>query len=119
MNTVRISLILCSIVILSGCAQRVYHWGEYEDSIHARYRDVSLDGQQKAFMMLERTIQEAERTGQRVPPGVYADYGYFLYRLNRPDEAIQAFRKEAELYRESRQLMESVISRVDAQRTKR
>jgi hypothetical protein len=103
---------------LGGCAPRLYHWGQYEDSLHARVSDASPEGRQKAFRMLEQTIQSAEQSGQRVPPGVYADYGYLLYRSNRLDEAVSYFRKEADVYPEARPLMDAVISRIDQRRTK-
>jgi hypothetical protein len=105
-------------LVLGGCAPRLYHWGQYEDSLHTRVTDASAEGRQKAFRMLEQTIQEAEQTGQRVPPGVYADYGYLLYQSTRPDDAVRYLRKEAELYPEAKPLMDSVISRIDQKRTK-
>jgi len=102
-----------TVCVLGGCAPKLYHWGEYEDSLHTRVTDTSPEGTQKAFLMLEATVRAAEASGQRVPPGMYADYGYLLYQSNRLEEAVRYFRKEAELYRESRPLMESVISRID------
>lgn len=103
---------LLAISVLAGCTRPLYHWGQYEESLHTRVTDTSLEGRQKAFVMLEATILSAEQTGQRVPPGIHADYGYLLYRANRMNEAVLHFRKEAALYPESRMLMESVISRV-------
>ena len=103
---------------LGGCASQLYGWGQYEDSLYTRVTDASAEGRQKAFGMLEQTIQRAEQAGQRVPPGVYGDYGYLLYQSNRPDDAVRYFRKEAELYPEAKPLMDSVISRIDQKRTK-
>ena len=103
---------------LGGCAPRLYYWGQYEDSLHTRVTDASPEGRQKAFRMLEQTIQAAEQAGQRVPPGVYADYGYLLYQGNRPDEAVRYLRKEVELYPEAKPLMDSIISRIVQQQTK-
>jgi hypothetical protein len=110
----RALLVAAMTFVLAGCAQRLYHWGDYEDSLHVRVRDASPEGRQKAFRMLENTIEDAQRTGRRVPPGVYADYGYLLYRSQRADEAVRFFRQEAELYPEARPLMDAVISRIDA-----
>jgi len=99
----------------SGLRTRLYYWGQYEDSLHTRVTDASPEGRQKAFRMLEQTIQAAEQAGQRVPPGVYADYGY---QGNRPDEAVRYLRKEVELYPEAKPLMDSIISRIVQQQTK-
>ena len=111
-------LAVVAVSALGGCAPRLYHWGQYEDSLHTRVTDASPEGRQKAFRMLEQTIQGAEQAGQRVPPGVYADYGYLLYQGNRPDDAVRYLRKEAELYPEAKPLMDSVISRIEQKRTK-
>ena len=91
----------------------MYHWGEYEDSLYQRQTDSSEQGQAEAFKKLEVTIMEAEAKNYRMPPGVYADYGYLLYKQGKPDEAIAYFRKEAQLYKESKYLMDSIISRVE------
>jgi hypothetical protein len=98
---------------LTACTPSLYHWGEYEDSLYKRQIDTSEKGQVEAFKMLEVTIQEAEMKNYRVPPGVYADYGYFLFKQGRADEAITYFKKEAVTYKESQYLMESVISRIE------
>ena len=109
----KLALSLLAACVLGGCAQARYHWGDYEESLYTRVTDASQDGSQKAFRMLEATIQAAEAAAQRVPPGVYADYAYLLYRNNRLDEAARYFRKEADLYRESRPLIESILSRIE------
>ena len=101
---------------LPACAPSIYHWGEYENSLYKRQTDASEQGQMEAFKMLEVTIQEAEAKNYRVPPGVYADYGYFLFKQGKPDEAIMYLRKEAEIYKESKYLMDSVISRIEQKR---
>ena len=90
---------------LPACAPTgMYHWGDYEDSLYARYTDAGEEGQAEAFKMLEVTIQEAEAKNYRVPPGVYAEYGYLLFKQGKPDQAITHFRKEAETYKESKYL---------------
>ncbi len=99
---------------LMGCAPpSLYDWGQYEDSLYARQKDASESGQAEAFKMLEVMIQEADAKNYRAPPGVYADYGYLLFKQGKPDQAIIYFRKEAVLYKESKYLMDSIISRIE------
>jgi len=110
----RFLLGVLGLLSLTGCAgPTLYHWGQYEDSLLVRYRDVSTEGRQRAFAMLERTIADAEQDGRKVPPGVYADFGYLLYQQNRIPDAISYFRREATAYPESRYLMDSIISRLE------
>ena len=107
------ALTLWACLGVTGCAPSLYDWGEYEDSLYIRQKDASESGQAEAFKMLEAMTQEADAKNYRVPPGVYADYGYLLFKQGKPDQAITYFRKEAVLYKESKYLMDSIISRIE------
>jgi len=100
------------LLLLPACAQPLYHWGEYEESLYQRSQDPSEQGQLEAFKMLEVTIQEAEEENGRLAPGIYADYGYLLFKQGNARTAIEYFQKEAALYPESKYLMDSIISRI-------
>ena len=114
------SLVLLATLGLSACAKpAIYHWGAYEDSLYKRYLDASESGQAEAFKMLEATIQEAEAEHARVPPGVYADFGYLLFKQGEAEAAIIALRKEGELYQESKPLMDTMISRIERRQAER
>lgn len=104
-----------ALFTVAACAPTpLFYWGQYEESLYERHKDPSEGGQAVAFKMLEVTIQEAEANKSRVPPGVYADYGYLLFKQGKADDAIVYFRREAETYPESRYLMESIISRIQS-----
>lgn len=109
---VRLPAFLALLTVAACAPTPLFYWGQYEESLYERHKDPSEQGQAVAFKMLEVTIQEAEANKARVPPGVYADYGYLLFKQGRVDDAIAYFRKEAETYAESRYLMESIISRI-------
>lgn len=105
---------LAAAALLTGCATpTLYHWGRYEDSLYLRERDTSEDGKARAFTLVEATIKDAEGRGVKVPPGVYADYGYLLFKQGRLGEAVEAFRKESAAYPESRIFMDAVIARIE------
>ena len=114
------TLVLLAMLWLSACAKpSIYHWGTYEDSLYKRYLDASESGRAEAFKMLEATIQEAETENTKVPPGVYADYGYLLFKQGQVDAAMMAIRKEGELYQESKHLMDTMISRIEKRQAER
>jgi len=107
-------LFVCSLFTLPGCGKPpLFHWGNYEDSLLQRQENTSEEGQLEAFKILETTIQEAEEKNGRLAPGVYADYGYLLFKQGNSKEAIENFRKEAALYPESKYFMDSIISRIE------
>ncbi len=97
---------------LAGCAPpALYQWGEYEDSLYRRYVKEDSAG---AEAYLRETIVAAELTS-RVPPGVYADYGFLLYRHGDYAGAIEKFDQEKRAFPESAALMSRLIERIRQQ----
>ena len=107
-------LIVCifSLFISVGCTKPLYYWGHYENSLVQRYQDTSEEGQLAAFGILQQTVYEAESKNGRLAPGIYADYGYLLFKRGYPNKAIEFFKKEAALYPEAKYFMDSLISRI-------
>ena len=96
--------------VIAGCAPRpLYDWGRYEDSLQATY--VSHDDA-RAWSSLETTITSAQRTGHRVPPGACAEYGFALYKRGDRERAIEYFGREAQLFPESKPLMDKLIAKL-------
>ena len=101
---------------LAGCAPpALYQWGEYEDSLYRRYVKEDIAG---AEAYLRETLVAAELKS-RVPPGVYADYGFLLYRRGDYAGAIAKFEQEKRAFPESAALMSKLIERIQQQRETR
>ncbi len=100
---------------LSGCASKdIFHWGDYEDSLYERY--IENDPVQ-AKEYLQETLEDAIDDNKRIPPGLYADYGFMLYQQGYKNKAIELFEKEKQLYPESEILMTKLIERIKQQDT--
>ncbi len=101
---------LMSVVMLSGCVPPgLYYWGDYETSLFERYVE---NNPQHTDAYLTQTLLEAEKQHRKVPPGVYADYGFLLYTRGDKAGAIENFQKERALYPESLALMNKLIERI-------
>ena len=101
---------LIAVVMLSGCVPPgLYYWGDYETSLFERYVE---NNPQHTDAYLTQTLLEAERQHRKVPPGVYADYGFLLYTRGDKAGAIENFQKERALYPESLALMNKLIERI-------
>jgi hypothetical protein len=104
-----LSLLICGLVtvFMSGCATPTkYYWGNYEQSLYNHYKH---PGDIEKFQSeLSKTIARAEKK-KRVPPGLYAEYGYVLLREGKNDEAIRYFKKERQLWPESVEFMNAMI----------
>jgi hypothetical protein len=99
--------------IASGCGPPVlYDWGRYEESLQDNY--VGHD-EAKAFSGLEATITSAQQTGRRIPPGACAEYGFLLYKRGQRERAIEYFQREAQLFPESKPLMDKLAAKVREQ----
>ncbi len=85
----------------------MYHWGAYDSALYGHYRKPA---EREAWVeALKTAILEAEREGRRVPPGLYAEYGYALLEEGKSKEAVTYFEKEKEKWPESTLLMQKMI----------
>jgi hypothetical protein len=99
--------------LASACAPTgLYQWGHYEQGLKASY--VTHD-QAEARTALEAAITSAQKEGPRVPPGVCAELGFLLYKRGQSEQAIEYFQKEAQLYPESKLLMDKPTAKVREQ----
>ena len=104
--------VLCG-VLASGCAAPpLYDWGNYEKSLQDSY--ISHDEAQ-TWSDLEAAVTTAQQTGRRIPPGACAEYGFSLYRRGQRKAAIEYFQREAQLFPESKPLMDKLITKIDEQ----
>lgn len=102
-------LLLVAITGMPGCAPTsLYDWGQYEDSLYLRYTEHDFS---QAESYLSHSLPPTAHPS-RVPPGVYADYGFLLYRRGDYAGALEYFEKERQTYPESSALMTKLIDRV-------
>lgn len=105
------NIIPCFLMLagpLGACApQDGYYWGDYESRLQAYYEDPQDLGALVAD--LESTIVRGEEK-QKVPPGLFAEYGYLLLVERRNDEAITYFTKEKTAWPEATVLMDKMIA---------
>jgi hypothetical protein len=92
----------------AGCAPKTaYLWGDYDSALYDHYR--YPQDTERYVERLGRIVQKAEVEKDKVPPGLYAEYGYALFEAGRLDEAITYYGKEREEWQESRVFMDKMI----------
>jgi len=100
--------ILCA-ALAGGCAQqRLYGWGDYDTAMYAYARDESAQTDFQTALL--HVIETNEADGKRMPPGIYAEYGYQLLEQNKVEDAVAFFEKEKETWTESTAFMDTMIS---------
>lgn len=106
MKTKRLILLAGAFMVLTGCAMQKYYWGDYEKSLYKYYKNPGdLDDLAEN---LADTIEHGEEKN-KVPPGIYAEYGYVLLIQGKAKEAILYFDKEKEHWPESTHLMNIML----------
>ncbi len=100
-------IVLSFLFFLSGCAQTQYNWGSYEKNLYNHYCNPA----EKAEYLegLKEIIEDAESSNAKIPPGIFAEYGYTLLESGKTMDSILFFKKESELWPESKFLMKKMI----------
>ncbi len=111
----KLSVLLIAILI-SACAQTKYHWGGYENALYRYYKSPAEF--EKLAEELTDVIAQGEREG-KVPPGVYAEFGYVLLIQGKSNQAIIYFEKEKKLWPESARLMDTMLKTAKASNNKK
>lgn len=114
----RIVLLFLSGIFLNGCASTMHDWGNYEPELYSYYKSPTSEEQQELVNELAKIFARTEKKGVSPPPGLYAEYGTFLFQEGDYPNAIQFYEKEKAAWPESAKFMGSLIStlqqRIDA-----
>lgn len=110
---IRIFLSALFVNFLSGCAtdSGLYQWGGYENDLYAAYKDTTQV--EKLRINLETHTLLMEKNGQRVAPGLYAELGTLYLQSGAPARAIIMYKKERDMWPESRGLMSAMIQNLE------
>jgi hypothetical protein len=107
---IQIGFLLALAAATAGCAtsQTGYNWGNYDDALYAHYK--SPQDRQAWVASLKKIILQSEQAGAKVPPGIYAEYGFALYEEGKTADAVAYYTREMNNWPESRIFMEKAIA---------
>lgn len=98
----RLIMLVVLVLSVTGCTSSRYAWNGYDEKLYDYYKSPAES--EKFVEHLSSIISDGE-SDNRVPPGIYAEYGYLLFEKGRFAEAEVWFRKEADKWPESRFFM--------------
>jgi hypothetical protein len=108
MRTGAFCLAVACLGLHQGCTPpEHYYWGGYDASLYSLAKDPSKF--QKYGVELQDIIKTGEKNNN-VPPGIYAEYGYFLLASGKNTEAVVCFQKEKEKWPSVSLLMDRMIT---------
>lgn len=104
------------ILILSSCASNkksLYSWGNY-DAVSYNYIKDETDKSLNSLLETYNNLMENQKGLRKaIPPGMCADYGYFLYKKGEKTKALEMLKKEVQLYPESGTFVNRIIKKIE------
>ncbi len=91
-----------------GSEKTLYSWHDYEDATYQYSKRATGELQTKVLEEYGKMTEKQKGLRGVVPPGLYAEYGYLLYKMGRKEEGISFMKQETSMYPES----ETYISRI-------
>ena len=103
-------LFFAGCISLSACATVPipYNWSGYSSSLYGVKKEPSDEKLHAHKLVLMQIIQGSDGKPLRVPPGIYAEYGYILVKEGKTEEGIKYLDLEAQTFPEAKVFIERV-----------
>ncbi len=110
-----LTCIIAATLALCACTgpETLYSWHDYDNATY-KYNKRQTEELQAKLLDTYRRMTE-HQGGRRgvVPPGLYAEYGYLLYKTGKKDEGLGFLRQEIKLYPESERYISRIIKQIE------
>lgn len=103
------------VVCFCSCSttNNLYSWYGYEDATYQFSKRQTEELKEKVLAQYQRLIKEQKGARGVVPPGMYAEYGYLLYKTGKKEEGIGFLKQEIEQYPESEKYISRIIKQLE------
>ncbi len=116
MRTLPLGCALVALVLTlsaSSCGRRtLYSWKKYDTLVNLQYKKLNPSRAKTLEQLYLKAIKQPGGELRRPAPGRCAEYGLFLWQLERREEALHYLRQEMELYPESSPMITRLIKRL-------
>ncbi|MBI5269126.1 MAG: DUF4810 domain-containing protein [Burkholderiales bacterium] len=106
-------------VALTACAQApkpLYYWGTFPSTAYDTLRG-DEKGPLDQLHAMDEQAEKAKAAGLPLPPGFHAHLGLVYLKLGRQDDARRAWQTERERFPESAVYIDSLMKRLDNQKS--
>lgn len=109
------SAMIAVLLTVSSCTttKTLYSWYDYEDVTYQYSKKSTEELQVKVLEQYKKITERQKGVRGVVPPGMYAEYGYLLYKTGKKDEGLSFLKKEVELYPESDTYISRIIKQLE------
>jgi len=104
-----------AVFVLTSCntTQALYSWHNYEDATYQYNKKATEELKVKMMEEYKKVIEKQKGARGEVPPGLYAEYGYQLYKSGKKEEGLGFLKKEIALYPESDKYISRIIKQLE------
>jgi hypothetical protein len=89
----------------TGCqpaATTLFYWGNYSSTLYDYKKNPSDTTLSVHKTTLLDIMTKAPEKGKKIPPGIYAEYGYILLKEGKETEGLDCLTKEEQTFPESK-----------------
>jgi hypothetical protein len=109
-----ISLIVFSFIINSCSSPKgLYTWDKYEQASYNYLKKADEKSSEKIMEQYKKVLNKQKGTRKVAPPGMHADYGYFLIQNGNLKEGKANLMKEIALYPESKIFIDRILKLIE------
>ncbi|MCR4822641.1 MAG: DUF4810 domain-containing protein [Treponema sp.] len=112
-----ILLSAAAIFACVSCASSQYAWYDYQENYYNYVKKADEGSEKKLVKSYKKMIKSPGGQRGLVPPGIYADYGWYLLERGKTAEAKECFLKEIEYYPESSTFISSILKRLNNEKS--
>ncbi len=111
----KLNLLFFSLLLLASCTvqEPLYHWGDYETTSYNYLKKSTEESTQKLIEDFQKIIEDKKGSSGKVPPGIYADYGFVLLQANKTAEGKEMLLTEVALYPESKIFIDRILKMIE------
>ena len=113
MNIRIISLSIVILLLCSCATQGLYYWGKYSNTLYNYKKDFTEESLEKHIEELHNIITKSNKKNLRVPPGIYAELGYYYSLRGENQKSIKYLELEKSIYPESNEFIDSLIKSME------
>jgi hypothetical protein len=112
----RFIITIFATFFLSGCVvtPTLYDWNKYNDRSYNYLKNADEMSMEGLLAVYELIINNPKGTRNVPPPGVMADYGFFLIQKNEVEKGRELLEKEMLTYPESRPFVERILNMLES-----
>lgn len=105
---------ICAFLLASCTTSKpLYSWYNYEDATYEYSKKTTPELQVKVLEQYQKIIGKQKDLRKVVPPGMYAEYGFLLYKTGKTQEGLSFLKQEIKLYPESEKYISRIIKQLE------